>query len=156
MLFDKLKAYGWMTAAIAAGSLLAVQSVRLHTSQRAHQVLITSTALQETARTQAALKHEQATAAQESTHATASQDCPMPSPRRNLRATIACALTSLALTACGSTPTAAPPLIARKPMPTPLSAAVLQIDLKPSTGSLLKALLWSENSEALLQSAMPK
>lgn len=30
MLLDKLKAYGWMTAAIAAGSLLAVQSVRLH------------------------------------------------------------------------------------------------------------------------------
>lgn len=73
MLFDKLKAYGWMTAAIAAGSMLAVQSVRLHTVQSAHQRLITSTTQQETARTRAALKHEQATAAQESTHATATQ-----------------------------------------------------------------------------------
>ena len=73
MLFDKLKAYGWMTAAIAAGSMLAVQSVRLHTEQRARLLLITSTAQQETARTQAALKHEQATAAQESAHATATQ-----------------------------------------------------------------------------------
>lgn len=73
MLLDKIKAYGWMTAAIAAGSLLAVQSVRLHTEQGAHQRLITSTAQQETARTQAALKHEQATSAQESAHATATQ-----------------------------------------------------------------------------------
>lgn len=73
MLFDKLKAYGWMTAAIAAGSMLAVQSVRLHTEQRARLLLITSTAQQETARTQAALKQEQRTSALETTHATASQ-----------------------------------------------------------------------------------
>lgn len=33
MIFSSLKAYGWMTAAIAAGSLLAVQSVRLHSEQ---------------------------------------------------------------------------------------------------------------------------
>lgn len=73
MWLDKLKASAWMLAALAAAALLATQTVRLHTEQGAHQALITSTALQETARTQAALKHEQATAAQESTHATATQ-----------------------------------------------------------------------------------
>lgn len=33
MIFDKLKAYGWMAAAIVAASALGVQTVRLHTAQ---------------------------------------------------------------------------------------------------------------------------
>lgn len=73
MIFDKLKAYGWMAAAIAAGALLATQTVRLHTEQRAHQALITSTARTEAARATAALKHEQATATQEQAHAATTQ-----------------------------------------------------------------------------------
>ena len=33
MILDKLKAYGWMAAAIAAGALLGVQTLRLHAAQ---------------------------------------------------------------------------------------------------------------------------
>lgn len=73
MIFDKLKAYGWMAAALAAGALLATQTVRLHSEQRAHQALITSTAQAEAARATAALKHEQATATQEQAHAATTQ-----------------------------------------------------------------------------------
>lgn len=69
MILDKIKAYGWMSAALAAGALLATQTVRLNTEQRAHQRLITSTALAEAARATAALKHEQTIALKESTHA---------------------------------------------------------------------------------------
>ena len=69
MIFDKLKAYGWMAAALAAGALLATQTVRLHSEQRAHQALITSTAQAEAARATAALKQEQTIALKESTHA---------------------------------------------------------------------------------------
>ena len=73
MLLDKIKAHIWALAAIAAGALLATQTVRLHTEQRAHQVLITSTAQATAARAQAALQQETRTAAQESTHAVQTQ-----------------------------------------------------------------------------------
>ena len=73
MILGKLKTYGWIAAAIAASTLLAAQTVRLGTEQRAHQLLITTTAQAETARATAALKYEQLTAAQESTHAANTQ-----------------------------------------------------------------------------------
>jgi len=66
------------------------------------------------------------------------------------------ALILLALTGCASAPSAEPPPTVRKPKPTPLPAAVLQIDLKPSTASLSKGLQWSERSEAILSGEMPK
>ena len=64
------------------------------------------------------------------------------------------ALMLLALSGCAQMPNAEPPLIARKPKPTPLPAAVLQIDLKPSTASLSRGLQWSENSERILSDAI--
>lgn len=74
MLLDKIKAYGWMVAAIGAGALLAVQTVRLHTEQLAHRDLIASVAKADAGRTQAALKIEQKTAADERAHAQATQE----------------------------------------------------------------------------------
>lgn len=41
MILDKLKAYGWMAAAIALSVLLATQTLRLHTSQLAHAAVKT-------------------------------------------------------------------------------------------------------------------
>ena len=69
MIFDKLKAYGWMVAAIAAGGLLLAQTVRLHNEQRAHDKLKVTVAQDDKARTDSALKHETKTALKESTHA---------------------------------------------------------------------------------------
>lgn len=57
----------------------------------------------------------------------------------------------LALSACGSMPSAEPPPIERKPRATPLPAAIWQIDLQPSTDSLSRGLLWSERSEQTLR-----
>ena len=74
MIFDKLKAYGWMVAAIAAGGLLLAQTVRLHIEQRAHDKLRVTVAQDDKARTDAALTHEIKTSADESTHATATQE----------------------------------------------------------------------------------
>ena len=74
MIFSKLKAYGWMVAAIAAGGLLLVQTVRLHNEQRAHGKLKVTVAQDDKARTDAALKHEVKTSADESTHAAATQE----------------------------------------------------------------------------------
>ena len=74
MIFDKLKAYGWMVAAIAAGGLLLAQTVRLHNEQRAHDKLKVTVAQDDKARTDAALKHEIKTSADESTHAAATQE----------------------------------------------------------------------------------
>ena len=65
-------------------------------------------------------------------------------------------LTCSVLTACATKPTPEPPVIARKPKPVPLPAAVLQIERKPSTDSLQKGLAWSVRSEAILQGEMPK
>ena len=74
MIFDKLKAYGWMVAAIAAGGLLLAQTVRLHNEQRAHDKLKVTVAQDDKARTDSALKHEIKTSADESAHATATQE----------------------------------------------------------------------------------
>ena len=69
MIFDKLKAYGWMVAAIAAGGLLLAQTVRLHNEQRAHDKLKVTVAQDDKARTDAARADETQTALKESTHA---------------------------------------------------------------------------------------
>ena len=74
MIFDKLKAYGWMVAAIAAGGLLLAQTVRLHNEQRAHDKLKVTVAQDDKARTDSALKHEIKTSADESAHAAATQE----------------------------------------------------------------------------------
>ena len=74
MIFDKLKAYGWMVAAIAAGGLLLAQTVRLHNEQSAHDKLKVTVAQDDKARTDSALKHEIKTSADESTHAAATQE----------------------------------------------------------------------------------
>ena len=74
MIFDKLKAYGFQALAVGLGVLLLTQTVRLHTEQRAHQKLITSTSTGKTARVDAALKHEIKTSADESTHAAKTQE----------------------------------------------------------------------------------
>lgn len=44
MILDKLKAYGWMAAAIVAGGLLLVQTGRLYSEQKAHGDLKTAVA----------------------------------------------------------------------------------------------------------------
>ena len=74
LIFDKLKAYGWMVAAIAAGGLLLAQTVRLHNEQRAHDKLKVTVAQDDKARADAALKHEIKTSADESAHAAATQE----------------------------------------------------------------------------------
>lgn len=73
MLFDKLKASAWMLTALAAGALLATQTVRLHAEQRAHQALQAKTAAADAARTEALLKNAIATGTKQSTHAAATQ-----------------------------------------------------------------------------------
>jgi len=78
------------------------------------------------------------------------------SPKASRHATMLCASICLALSGCASMPSAEPPPITRKPKPTTLPAAVLRIDLKPSTATLSKASKWSENSERLLTSETPK
>ena len=80
----------------------------------------------------------------------------MPSPLRNLCAMPLLALTLLALSGCASTQTAEPPLIARKPKPTTLPAAISQIDLKPSTATLSRGQEWLQNTEKLLPGATQK
>lgn len=74
MIFSKLKAYGWMVVAVAAGGLLLAQTVRLHNEQVAHEKLKTSTAQAAAQRTSAALAQAQRNAASKSTHATATQE----------------------------------------------------------------------------------
>jgi hypothetical protein len=66
------------------------------------------------------------------------------------------ALTLLLLNACASVPNAEPPLIARKPKPTPLPAAILQIDTQPSTRTLSEGRAWLQDSERILDAEMPK
>ena len=72
------------------------------------------------------------------------------SPHRSLFVTPLLALTLLALSGCSQMPNAEPPLIARKPQPAPLPAAVLRIDLKPSTATLSKGQAWLQNTDKLL------
>jgi len=66
------------------------------------------------------------------------------------------ALTLLLLTGCAQTQSAEPQLIVRKPQPAPLPAAVLQIDLKPSTATLSKGQAWLQNTDKLLSGETPK
>ena len=73
MFFDSIKARAWALAAIIAGALLATQTARLHTEQRAHQALVTRTSQADADRALAALQQEASTAAQESTHAVQTQ-----------------------------------------------------------------------------------
>ena len=80
----------------------------------------------------------------------------MRSPIHSLSGMLFLALTLLALTGCALTPKDGPPLIVRKPRLTTLPAAILSIDLKPSTGSLSRGLQWSENSERILSDVTPK
>ena len=80
----------------------------------------------------------------------------MNSPHRSLFVTPLLALTLLLLTGCAQTPNAEPPLIVRKPKPAPLPAAVLQIDLKPSTATLSRGQQWLQNTEQLLPGEIPK
>lgn len=75
---------------------------------------------------------------------------------RSLFVTPLLALTLLLLSACASVPSAEPPLIARKPKPAPLPAAVLQIDLKPSTATLSRGQQWLQSTEQLLPGETPK
>lgn len=74
MILSTLKAYGAIAAAIALAGLLSVQTVRLNSEQRQHQALITQVAVDKAARTEAALKHEIKTSADESTHAKTTQE----------------------------------------------------------------------------------
>lgn len=71
VILDKLKAYGWMAAAITAGVLLGVQTLRLHTSQL--DAATTRTAHADTLRTIADLtaKAERAVRAEETQRAQA-------------------------------------------------------------------------------------
>lgn len=80
----------------------------------------------------------------------------MNSPHHSPCVTPLLALTLLLLTGCASVPNAEPPLIVRKPKPAPLPAAVLQIDLKPSTATLSRGQQWLQSTEQLLPGATPK
>ena len=80
----------------------------------------------------------------------------MPSPLPSPRAMLLPALILLLLSGCAQTPSAEPPLIVRKPRPAPLPAAVLLIDLKPSTATLSKGQAWLQNTDKLLSEGMPK
>lgn len=74
MILDKLKAWGAIAAAIALGSLLLVQTGRLHLEQRAHTQLQAKVDRDHAAQVTAALKHEIKTSADESAHAKATQE----------------------------------------------------------------------------------
>ena len=74
MIFDKLKAWGALIGCAILAGLLVLQTWRLHSEQIAHQELIADVATAKAARTVAALKHEQQTAAAESTHAAKTQE----------------------------------------------------------------------------------
>ena len=80
----------------------------------------------------------------------------MNSPRPNRYAMPSLALTLLLLAGCAQTPSAEPQLIARKPQPAPLPAAVLQIDSKPSTATLSKGQVWLQSTDKLLSGVTPK
>ena len=80
----------------------------------------------------------------------------MPSPHPSRCAMPLLVLTLLLLTGCAQTPSAEPPLIARKPKPAPLPAAILLIDTRPSTRTLSEARAWLQDSEAILNGETPK
>ena len=74
MILAQLKAYGAIAAALVLGGLLAVQTVRLHTEQLAHQKLKTTTTQATLKRSEAVRVDETKTAGKESAHATATQE----------------------------------------------------------------------------------
>jgi hypothetical protein len=74
MIFDKLKAYAALIGCAILAVLLVLQTWRLHREQLAHQELVSEVATAKAARTVAALKHEQQTAADEFTHARTTQE----------------------------------------------------------------------------------
>lgn len=80
----------------------------------------------------------------------------MYSPKANPRAMLWLALISTALSGCASAPSSAPQHTLQCPKPTPLPAAVQQIDLQPSTRTLSEGSAWSQDSELLLTGATPK
>jgi len=69
MILSELKAKGWMLAAVAAGTLLAIQTWRLHSEQAAHAQLIASTATAKAGRAEAYAKDSDATAGKEQVNA---------------------------------------------------------------------------------------
>lgn len=73
-MFDKIKAYGAMAAALVLGALLLVQTGRLHLEQNSHQALKTTVAQDLAKRTGAALNDEQRTATKERTHGAQTQE----------------------------------------------------------------------------------
>lgn len=74
MIFDKLKAYGAIIAALMFAALLLVQTGRLHTERAQHQALKTTVAQDLAKRTGAVLEDEQRTAAKERSHAASTQE----------------------------------------------------------------------------------
>ena len=80
----------------------------------------------------------------------------MHSPHPSRCAMLGTALTLLLLSGCAQTPSAEPPLIVRKPKPTPLPAAILQIDTRPSMRTLSEGRAWLQDSERILSGETPK
>lgn len=80
----------------------------------------------------------------------------MHSRLHNLYAMPSLALILLLLTGCAQTPSAELPPIVRKPKATPLPAAILQIDSKPSTAILSRGQVWLQNTDKLLPGETPK
>ncbi len=81
---------------------------------------------------------------------------PSGSLSRRLAVSLLCALSLLMLAGCVTAPKSEPPVIARKPRATPLPAAISQIDVKPSTGSLQPASEWSRRSVEILSDGTQK
>ena len=80
----------------------------------------------------------------------------MHTQRHNRCAMLCTELILTALTGCAAAPSAEPPHIARWPKPAPLPAAVLRIDLQPSTATLSRGQRWLQNTEQLLGGETPR
>lgn len=83
---------------------------------------------------------------------------PPPSGSLSRRRAVSCSfvLPLLMLAGCGTAPKSEPPVIARKAKATPLPAAILQIDVRPSTASLQPASEWSQRSVEILSGETQK
>lgn len=73
MIFDQLKAYGWMATALAAGVLASAQTWRLHSLQADHAVLEASVAAGRAARATAYAADSDKTAGKELIYAASTQ-----------------------------------------------------------------------------------
>lgn len=73
MILDQLKAYGWMTTAIAVGVLATAQTWRLHALQANHATLVATTATERAARAAAYADESVKTAGKEKLHAASTQ-----------------------------------------------------------------------------------